>query len=196
MTDYIVTRADEPELEHHGVKGQKWGVTRYKKARSKGIAAKGKLSDAKDYESDAQIIYDRAGNKMYKSMAKRDVVKDKAASAKSGSRKQARLTKKADKYNEKVKKYSNVRNEARNEVKNSRADIKKAQRSYNDAVRNAAKEKVQIKDHTFAKQLLAATLNDYARRNGAASDPLDVNEFKTDKDEFDEAVMAYRNKVR
>ena len=26
MTDYIVTRADESELEHHGVKGQKWGV--------------------------------------------------------------------------------------------------------------------------------------------------------------------------
>lgn len=26
MTEYIVTRADKPELEHHGVKGQKWGV--------------------------------------------------------------------------------------------------------------------------------------------------------------------------
>ena len=26
MTEYIVTRADESELEHHGIKGQKWGV--------------------------------------------------------------------------------------------------------------------------------------------------------------------------
>ena len=196
MTDYTVTRADESELEHHGVKGQKWGVSRYKKARSQALSANSKLSDAKDRESDAQGMYERSGNKMYKSMAKRDLAKDKAASAKSGSKRQARLTKKSDKYNQKVNAYSKARTSARNEVKNARSDSKKATAAYNNAVRKAAKEKVQIKDHTFAKQLLASSLNAYARNRGAKSDPLDIKEFKTRKDNFDNAVMAYRSKVR
>lgn len=48
MTDYIVTRADQSELEHHGVKGQKWGVRKERvtgtrestaaKAKSKAIS--------------------------------------------------------------------------------------------------------------------------------------------------------------
>lgn len=38
MTDYIVTRADKSELEHHGIKGQKWGVR--KKRVSIGSGAK------------------------------------------------------------------------------------------------------------------------------------------------------------
>jgi len=200
MVDYIVTRADESELEHHGVKGQKWGVSRYKKARSQALSANSKLSDAKDKESNAQSVYERSGNKMYKSMAKRDLAKDKAASAKSGSKRQARLTKKSDKYNQKVKDYSKARTSARNEVKNARSDSKKATAAYNNAVRKAAKEKVQIKDHTIAKQLLATSINAYtaytSTKNGLKPTNLGDDAFKTKKDDFDNAVMAYRDKVR
>ena len=39
MREYIVTRADDSELEHHGIKGQKWGVRKYKEARASGGAA-------------------------------------------------------------------------------------------------------------------------------------------------------------
>lgn len=196
----MVTRADKPELEHHGVKGQKWGVRRYKNARSKGVAAKSKIDDARDRESNAQDIYDRSGNAMYKSMSKRDRARDKASVSKSGSRKQARLTKKADKYNQKVKDYANLRNTAKNEVKNARSDNKKATRAYNDAVRKAAKEKVYIKDHTEAKHLLVTVINsvnkNLGERNGKDYGSLGLDDFKSSKDDFDEAVMAYRNKVR
>ena len=200
MVDYIVTREDESELEHHGVKGQKWGVSRYKKARSQGLSANTKLSDAKDRESDAQYYYERAGNKMYKSMAKRDIAKDKASSAKSGSKRQDRLTRKSNKYNERVKNFAGQRNQAKIEVQNTRSEGKKAKAAYNYAVRKAAKEKVQIKDRTIAKHLLVASINAYgkneAAKYGKPYDKLDNDIYKTDKDEFDEAVMAYRNKVR
>ena len=52
MTDYILTRADESELEHHGVKGQKWGV-RKKKSYSDVISG---LSD-KDFVSNSKNAY-------------------------------------------------------------------------------------------------------------------------------------------
>ena len=201
MADYIVTRADESELEHHGVKGQKWGVSRYKKARSQGLSANSKLSDAKDKESDALITYARAGNKMYKSMAKRDVAKDKAATAKIGSKRQARLVNKSNKYNQKVNDYANTRNTARNEAKNAKSDVKSSKRAYDDAVRKAAKEKVQIKDYTIAKHLLVASINAYASyktggKVGVKSTGLGKDVLKTNADKFDEAVMDYRNKVR
>lgn len=52
MTEYVVTRVDEPELEHHGVKGQKWGV-RKKKSYSDVISG---LSD-KDFVSNSKNAY-------------------------------------------------------------------------------------------------------------------------------------------
>ena len=52
MADYIVTRADESELEHHGIKGQKWGVKK-KKSYSDVINS---LSD-KDFVSNSKNAY-------------------------------------------------------------------------------------------------------------------------------------------
>lgn len=201
MPTYRATVVRTNDIEHHGVKGQKWGVSRYKKARSQGLSANSKLSDAKDKETYAQIKYKRAGNKMYKNMAKRDVAKDKAESSKIGTRKKARLTEKVNKYNQKVNDYADKRNTARNEAKNAKSDIKKSNAAYQYAVRKAAKEKVQIKDHTIAKRVLVASINAYASsqtdgKYGGKSKGLGKDVLKTDKDRFDEAVMDYRNKVR
>lgn len=74
MAKYLVTRADESELEHHGVKGQKWGV-RKKKSYSTVIS---NLSD-KDFVSNSKNAYrisdkkEKLGNKpTYVTLNKKD----------------------------------------------------------------------------------------------------------------------------
>ena len=191
MTDYIVTRADESELEHHGVKGQKWGVSRYKKARSQGVSAFSKINDNVKVHDKAVDKYERAGKKMYYSSTKRDIIADKASSSKSGSRKQSRLNKKADKYNQKAKAYSKERTSARKEALDAMSDIRKGQAAYGYAVKKAANEHVIIKDHTASKHLLAAAISVYGHN---ANPNLDM--FRTKKDAFDESVMDYRNEIR
>ena len=191
MTNYIVIRADDSELEHHGIKGQKWGVSRYKKARSEGVSTYSKIKDNVKVHDTAVDKYEKSGKKMYDTSAKRDIIADKAAAAKSGSRKQSRLNKKVDKYNQKAKAYSKERSSAKKEAISSMSDIRKGQIAYSNAVIKAGNENVIIKDHSAAKHLLAAAISIY----GQVGNP-NLDMFRTKKDAFDETVMEYKNAIR
>ena len=191
MTNYIITRADNSELEHHGVKGQKWGVSRYKEQRSKGVAAYSKIIDNAKAQDAAIDKYGKYEKKMYDTSAKRDMIADKASAAKSGSRRQSRLNKKANKYSQKAKDYSKERASAKKEVEGAMSNIRKGQDAYGNAVKKAANERVIIKDHSAAKHLLAAAISVYG---GVGNANLDM--FRTKKDAFDETVMEYREEIR
>lgn len=191
MREYIVTRADDSELEHHGVKGQKWGVSRYKKQRSKGVDAFSKIMDNVKVQDAAVDKYGKYEKKMYDTSAKRDMIADKAAAAKSGSRRQSRLNKKANKYSQKAKDYSKERASAKKEAEGAMSNIRKGQDAYGNAVKKAASEKVLIKDHTASKHFLAAVIGVYGGVGGA-----NLDMFRTKKDAFDETVMEYREELR
>lgn len=190
MTDYIVTRADESELEHHGVKGQKWGVRRYKQARSQAVSSYSKIHKDMKVQDKAYSKYGESEKKRYKTSAKRDILADKASSAKSGSRKQARLNKKLNKYNRKLNAQSKESASYKKEALGAMSKVAKGQAAYSNAIKKAAKEHVMIKDHTKAKHLLAGTIAIYV---GDSNPNLDM--FRSRKDAFDEAVMDYRKEI-
>ena len=183
MKDYIVTRADESELEHHGVKGQKWGVRRYKNIRSKAVTAIKDLDEAsKKLPSSSDKYY------TLNKRAQRLSYKQQAAKSSGKVKKAARLSGKVSKAQKKAR----VKGR---EVDDLRATVKKSQKKYTDLVNKAAKEPVYLQDRTTAKQISGILLSNLANASYTALagttpiHPTHIN-LETPADRFDNAVMG------
>ena len=196
MLIYGSTVGHTNDIEHHGVKGQKWGVRKYKEARSSGVVAARMGKQAKSNGDKATRIFESHTNKMYKSMYKRDAAGDKLKSVKPNTRKAAKYASKRDIYNSKVQAFANKRNADKNAIINAGKDSTKYKMAYNSALKKAASQKVYIQDHTAAKHLIVTAINAYAVYKGAKSSVLKPDSLKSANDSFDEDVVKYRNTVR
>ena len=166
-------------IEHHGVKGQKWGVRKYKEARARGIAASKMNLKAAGERYEAQKSYVHNGKKMDKIMAKRDAVSNQLKSAKPNSRKAAQYTSKMNKYNSKAQEYADKRKANEKDYNKADKDVAKFQNEYMSELSKAASQKVSIKDRTIAKELIMGAFN--------------MTYNPSSKDTFDEDVMTYRS---
>lgn len=156
-------------IEHHGIKGQKWGVRKYKEARTSGVVASKMNMKAAGRRYEASKSYVRNTNKMNKITAKRDAISNKSA----------KPNRKIDKYNSKAQEYANKRKANEKDYDKADKDVAKYADAYTSALRKAANQKVVIKDRALAKSLIMGAFN--MTYNPSA------------KDIFDEDVMTYRS---
>jgi len=169
-------------IEHHGVKGQKWGVRRYKEARSSGIKASKMNQEAASRREEARTRYIQNNNKMYANVYKRDAASSRLKSAKPNSMKATRYTRKMNAYNSKVKAYSDKRNAAEKDFDNADKDVSKYYDSYKSALKEAANQKVEIKKkHTLGTAFVMGIFG------------VPYTYSPSSKDIFDDNVMTYRS---
>ena len=166
-------------LMHHGIKGQKWGVRKYKEARSRGINASKMNQEAAGRRHEASKRYVQNTNKMYENAYKRDTISNQLKSVKPNSAKASRYTSKMNEYDSKAKAYSDKRNAAEKDYNNADKDVAKYADAYKSALKEAANQKVEIKKHTLGRTLVM----------GAFHMPYSPSS----KDTFDEDVMTYRS---
>lgn len=166
-------------LMHHGIKGQKWGVRKYKEARSRGINASKMNQEAAGRRHEASKRYVQNTNKMYENAYKRDTISNQLKSVKPNSAKASRYTSKMNEYDSKAKAYSDKRNAAEKDYNNADKDVAKYADAYKSALKEAANQKVEIKKHTLGRALVM----------GAFHMPYSPSS----KDTFDEDVMTYRS---
>ena len=182
MTNYIVTRADDSELEHHGVKGQKWGVRKYKEARASGVTASKMNTKAASQRYKATKSYINNTEKMNKITSKRDAVSDKLKSAKPNSMKANRLTSKMNKYDSKAQGFADKRKANEKDYNKADKDVDKYYKTYMSALKEASSQKVSIKNHDLAKTVLLAAIG--------------VTHQPSSKDVFDDDVMRYKSEAQ
>ena len=166
-------------LMHHGIKGQKWGVRKYKEARSSGVKAYKKNLEAASRRSKASKRYIDNTNKMNENAAKRDAISNKLKSSTPNSAQAARYASKMGKYDSKAKSYSDKRNANEKDYNNADKDVSKYYDVYMRSLKTAANQKVEIKNHALAKTLIMAAFN--------------MSYSPSSKDVFDENVMTYRS---
>ena len=166
-------------LMHHGIKGQKWGVRRYKEARFRGINASKMNQEAAGRRHEASKRYVQNTNKMYENAYKRDTISNQLKSVKPNSAKASRYISKRNEYDSKANAYSDKRNAAEKDYNNADKDVAKYADAYKSALKEAANQKVEIKKHTLGKTLVMAAFN--------------MSYSPSSKDTFDEDVMTYRS---
>ena len=166
-------------LMHHGIKGQKWGVRKYKEARSRGINASKMNQEAAGRRHEASKRYVQNTNKMYENAYKRDTISNQLKSVKPNSAKASRYISKMNEYDSKAKVYSDKRNAAEKDYNNADKDVSKYADAYKSALKEAANQKVEIKKHTLGRALVMGTFH--------------MPYSPSSKDTFDEDVMTYRS---
>lgn len=181
MVQYRATLVRTDDIEHHGVKGQKWGVRKYKAARATGVAASKMNSKAASQRYKASKSYVHNTEKMNKITSKRDAVSDKLKSSKPNSMKANRLTGKMNKYDSKAQELANKRKHNEKDYNKADKDVDKYYKTYMSALKEASSQKVQIKNHDLAKTLLLAAIG--------------VTHQPSSKDIFDEDVVTYKREA-
>ena len=179
MVQYIATLLHTDDIEHHGVKGQKCGVRKYKEARATGVAASKMNMKSASQRYKATKSYANNTEKMNKITAKRDAVSEKLKSVEPNTRKAARYASKIDKYNSKAQGFANKRNANEKDFNKADKDVEKYYQEYTSALKKAASQKVSIKNHDLAKTVLLAAIG--------------VTRKPSSKVVFDNDVMRYKS---
>ena len=171
-------------LEHHGVKGMKWGVRRYKTLRKEGVKQQKKLDEATRKSDEKAVKYVTTLGKATRTARKIDFDNP-------SKRKAAKLEKKLVKQTARAEE---ARVEYRKAVKNTQAAAKK----YLNSVEEASKLPVEIQARrktaiakAFAREVLKSATYiglGAVTFGGATGIPYTINTGQTKKDTFDDHV--------
>ena len=181
MNLYSVTRSEET-LEHHGVKGQKWGVRRYKQLRKEGVKAKRTETDARKIRKLEIDSYRRSANRAESFKARQAIANENGNS------------KKAKKMSEKFNKHGQKAKAKARSIEQLNKTIAKNQRRYRDLINEAAKTPVHIIDTTGAKHFATNVINKYIDQTTPGQRHIGKDSFKTGNDSFDNDVIRKKQK--
>lgn len=172
MSDYVavVRRQSDDDIEHHGVKGMKWGVRRAKPQSTSDIRKR--FDSAKSDYKDAKRAYSKSYNNAYNYSSRHPIGQftNKNKKAESDRRWDDTINK-ADKLNKAKSKYRQAKNERKQKIAEVHRDINKNAKLgeklvYNDATRKKAAKYVVDNNMTMSEATKRA--NQDAIRNTAA----------------------------
>ena len=174
--EYRVTRVPDDYLEHHGVKGQKWGVRRYKQYRKEGAI---ELKNMHEADKRAEVAvrkvksYDRRSESVAKSIQRR---KENGSATKRQTRK--------------LKKLQSRRQKAVNDLDGNVKSFRASEKKVEALTKKASKLPIKLNDHTGAKYVagLAAAM----LFNSGTGNAFKYDSFVTNKDHFDDRVLNKR----
>lgn len=170
-----VRRLRDDELQHHGVKGQRWGVRRYQnydgslKDAGKKRYVTSTLNRLEKQNANAQYEY----NKAY---SNRNLIQKKIDKATNSGK-----TKKLEKLNKVKEKYSNMMKKSLDEVKSTESALNKSiakavKNSYNIDVKQANRlyTPSSVKKETAASYLVLAIVSGIAAATGVVSSSVPI----------------------